>query len=619
MEVDIKIIKETQKSVGKLIKRPQLTDKLLQKPPFRFLHDIIKAIIKDTGFLAGLFTPDDLDYEKIKDKESKVAFLTKLIDVVKITSGKNLTVRPSKIIAGLEAAKTNELLQAIAFCVDQKIDSKDAVQKVKAEIEVADGSKVVKPVKEKVVTTKAKPVKVNEARVVKKVEPKKNEKPEKKTKVIANKAKGPVKQVERTPEPETTSDSKTDTDKDSVKEFKKLEEEAAKHEASQEQKLEKGKGINDESQEISEQKISPQHDPSSSSKRRKSLTHADAVDSVDLKSLEPDKEEPIAIPVASEEAPNNHESSPISEPEKQSLESNEKPEKMEPAQDGSSTKRTDSGRQSRMSGRRQSTDVVSEQPNKREPSAAQKSKFIRTQSEDKMVKLRPQSVRPPSARPGAPKRRDKNIEVILQPEEIVKPASNIISKLDTLEAELEDNVDNLVIIEDPTVMNDDGIIPKTKDLSLGDVTGEKEGALVQQILETQREFTNAGAGDTNQSDTMWESPFDSRHLSSAKTEALRDSIQKLTKSVNPLGKLLDFMQEDVDSMQIELTQQLELYQTALVDMESEKVATEAAIQPFKQQLHQLRENIKFYQTAIMDVRCNILNNEQKLFKKFNEF
>lgn len=199
MEVDIKIIKETQKSVGKLIKRPQLTDKLLQKPPFRFLHDIIKAIIKDTGFLSGLFTPDELDYEKIKDKDSKVAFLTKLINVVKTASGKNLTVRPSKIIAGLEAAKTNELLQAIAFCVDQKIDAKDAIEKVKGEVEVVE-PKVVKPAK--VVATKAKPLKV-ETKPVKKVTEtgKKNEKIEKKTTVATSKGKVVPKSVEQTPEP----------------------------------------------------------------------------------------------------------------------------------------------------------------------------------------------------------------------------------------------------------------------------------------------------------------------------------------------------------------------------------------------------------------------------------
>lgn len=39
-------------------------------------------IIKQTGFLDGLFTEEELNSDNIKDKEAKLAFLTKLIDVV---------------------------------------------------------------------------------------------------------------------------------------------------------------------------------------------------------------------------------------------------------------------------------------------------------------------------------------------------------------------------------------------------------------------------------------------------------------------------------------------------------------------------------------------------------
>ena len=35
-------------------------------------------------------------------------------------------------------------------------------------------------------------------------------------------------------------------------------------------------------------------------------------------------------------------------------------------------------------------------------------------------------------------------------------------------------------------------------------------------------------------------------------DKLRGSIQTLTRAVNPLGKILDFVQEDLDSMQKEL-------------------------------------------------------------------
>lgn len=43
-EVSDITIKRTQDSLGKLIKKPALTDKLLRKPPFKFLHDIIAAV-----------------------------------------------------------------------------------------------------------------------------------------------------------------------------------------------------------------------------------------------------------------------------------------------------------------------------------------------------------------------------------------------------------------------------------------------------------------------------------------------------------------------------------------------------------------------------------------------
>ena len=39
-----KIVKKTQDSLGKIIKKPPMTEKLLNKPPFRFLHDVITSV-----------------------------------------------------------------------------------------------------------------------------------------------------------------------------------------------------------------------------------------------------------------------------------------------------------------------------------------------------------------------------------------------------------------------------------------------------------------------------------------------------------------------------------------------------------------------------------------------
>lgn len=37
-------VKATMATMGKLIKKPPMTDKLLKKPPFRFLHDVITEV-----------------------------------------------------------------------------------------------------------------------------------------------------------------------------------------------------------------------------------------------------------------------------------------------------------------------------------------------------------------------------------------------------------------------------------------------------------------------------------------------------------------------------------------------------------------------------------------------
>lgn len=42
--VNDNVIKQTQDSLGKFVKKPPLTEKLLKKPPFKFIHDIVKVV-----------------------------------------------------------------------------------------------------------------------------------------------------------------------------------------------------------------------------------------------------------------------------------------------------------------------------------------------------------------------------------------------------------------------------------------------------------------------------------------------------------------------------------------------------------------------------------------------
>lgn len=93
-----------------LIRKPRLTEALLRRPPFRFLHDIVTAVQKTTGFMKDVFSETELDVKALaNDREGKLTFLQKLIDAV----DSSLDADPLKIIAGIEPESTNALLQTL--------------------------------------------------------------------------------------------------------------------------------------------------------------------------------------------------------------------------------------------------------------------------------------------------------------------------------------------------------------------------------------------------------------------------------------------------------------------------------------------------------------------------
>ena len=76
------VVSRAKELVSALITKPKMSEKLLSKPPFRFLHDTISAIVNTTGFGDGLFQGDELNSAAITDKQSKIAYLEKIFNFV---------------------------------------------------------------------------------------------------------------------------------------------------------------------------------------------------------------------------------------------------------------------------------------------------------------------------------------------------------------------------------------------------------------------------------------------------------------------------------------------------------------------------------------------------------
>ncbi|XP_058889436.1 TRAF3-interacting protein 1-like isoform X3 [Acipenser ruthenus] len=621
------IAKKTQETLGKVIKKPPLTEKLLSKPPFRFLHDIFTEVIRTTGFMKGLYSELEMKSENVKDKEAKIAFLQKAIDVVIMVTSEPLSVKPGRIVSGHEPEKTNELLQAMGKCCLNKLSSEDAVQRVlagekldlkgkhpstsksqdKENREGKEEDKKRHKDKEEIRDTEIKDRSTSRDRKVeqpKYTEAKKTEKDRHKDDEKQEKG----RDRERTKERDREKEKSRDRDKEKGREKEKDREKGKERDRDREKRRERPKEPEEKAKEP-EEKAERKSKGTEETRHRKAsqLTRKNSKTENDKEPAEVLEAEPAEVPEAEHE-------SPARIPRPSSAKGQRR--RPKPGGQGSQSSKTDIAT---FSGNVEIAERLDESYSDGEAEILSSDKSMPLENGEAVDAMPTHSKipRPSSARPAPPRVKRQDSADVPSVERIGsgKPLTAVIvdGKKDSDD---EDN-DELFVVEEAAPLLPD--LPKMEmEPAVELKEDEKHGGLVKKILETKKDYeASQPSSKSKDQDTTIVSEATKRKerdLVSREIEKLRSSIQTVCRSALPLGKIMDYIQEDMDSMKKELQMWRSENAEHAAALIKEQRITDNAVEPLKAELVELEQLIKDQQDKICAAKANILRNEEKIEK-----
>ncbi|XP_051998175.1 TRAF3-interacting protein 1-like isoform X2 [Xyrauchen texanus] len=609
------VAKKTQESLGKVIKKPPLTEKLLSKPPFRYLHDIFSEVIRTTGFMKGLYGEAEMKSDNVKDKDSKIAFLQKAIDVVMLVSGEPLSAKPARIVAGYEPEKTNELLQAIAKCCLNKLSSDEAVRRV------LSGEKF--DLKGKPSTSRSQDKENREGRErhrdreerkgIKESSGSREQKDPDQSKDQESKDKDRRRDAERTDKgrerdrtKDSNKDKSRDREKDKTQEKDREREKEKGHNRDKERDKEREKKREREPHKDRERERDKERDREREKRRereKEKVRHKETEEKLKdraFRKIRADKEtcKPKPHP---EDASKTHEA------------------QAEEAESPSRIPRPSSAKGQR---RWPKTGVQDESNSEGEGDAAPSEKPVPIENGEATDALpshmtHRRLARPSSARPAAPRVRRQESYADVTPAERLgsgKPPAAVIMDGKKLSEE-EDDEDGQFVVEEVAPPPAD--VREIEHNSLELQGDDKHGGLVKKILETKKDYESSPSPKSKDQDRMLVSEASrkkERELVAKEIERLRSSIQTVCRSALPLGKIMDYIQEDMDSMQNELQTWRKENKENTQALQQEQRITDSVVEPLKTELAELEQLIKDQQDKICMVKSNILKNEEKIQK-----
>ncbi|XP_073759947.1 TRAF3-interacting protein 1 [Callorhinus ursinus] len=631
------VVKRTQEALGKVIRRPPLTEKLLSKPPFRYLHDIITEVIRMTGFMKGLYTDAELKSDNVKDKDAKISFLQKAIDVVVMVSGEPLSAKPARIVAGLEPERTNELLQRIGKCCLSKLSSDEAVKRVLA------GEKGDLKGRTSL-TSKAQELdnenaREEEPRVHKDKEDKRN------SEINGRSTSRDQKQKEEVREESKAKENDREGHKDPERDrHREGERERARNRAKQDRDLaragEKGSEGGKGKERAKERDRERERAARGRDRRR-------------------------AQAGGRSRGPGREKASELGSPDRKSSSSGEVSKKLPDGSLKDSKAETETEISTRASR------SVTTKPSKRRSKNSvegRKEDTISAKMLDPIVsglnheadqETATSEIGTKEANTNSASVSDENSASLwrenVEPEPAVKqkggspsdaegeggpsgPEKPEVSESSELPSELPANIRTgsgklvaSVIVDaqnsdneadDQFVVEAAPQLPEMSELEMVPVVDveaeEKHGGLVKKILETKKDYEKlqqAPRPGEKEKSLVFESAWKKeKDIVSKEIEKLRVSIQTLCKSALPLGKIMDYIQEDVDAMQNELQLWHSENKQHAEALQKEQSITDCAVEPLKAELAEVEQLIKDQQGRICAVKANILKNDEKIQK-----
>ncbi|XP_056352013.1 TRAF3-interacting protein 1 isoform X3 [Oenanthe melanoleuca] len=642
------VSRQTRETLGQVIRKPPLTDALLSKPPFRYLHDLISEVIRVTGFLKGLYTDFELKSDNVKDKDSKINFLQKAIDAVVMVTGEPLSVKPARVVAGHEPEKTNEFLQAIGKCCLNKLSSDAAVKRVLAG-EKADVKG--KPPPSKPRDKESREPKAEEQKTHRNKESRRDTEVKDRSPSRDRKPKGDLKESrEREKEKDKKKNNEEkhkEPERETSKEGQKQERERSKSRtAKQGREIEKNKGKGDpelrnDSGQDKGQEREKRHEEGREKDRLKGRDkNRDREGEKDReRGRDRDREKDGEHfrehgKEKAEKKPSDSEESVLRKPQRPTKDSKCQPDteietpariSEQPSAKGSRHRSKPGGEgavDTRTVADGISEDGAAELQEKNEPGLPEKLKVEREvenvapekpENGEAPPDVPPQPAqrrtpRPGSARPAPPRVKRQESTELLIPERSgsAKTTPNVIR-----EQQVSDEEDEQFVVESAVPLPE---MLKEPEVEL--LEDQKHGGLVKRILETKKDYEasqkSSQITDREKPVVLEASRKKERDLVAKEIEKFQVSIQTVCQNAFRLGRIVDYIQEDMDAMRNELHTWRQENRQHAEALQREQSITDSAVEPLKADLAELEQLIKDQQDKICAVKANILRNEEKI-------